>query len=206
MFDSLFGGGDDPSKEFAKAMEGYEEMLLGYYQPFMDQTFSQLPTLEQQYSMLLTNPNAIYDMLAMDFEASPGYEYQYNSAMNAQNQAAAAGGQLGGSQHQSYAAQEANALASQDFDKYMQSMMGLYGQGLSGTESLHQMNYKTGYSASSDMARYMAELMQAEAAIAAQQAQADSNFWGQAIGMGAGYLIGGPVGGAMGAELGGSLF
>ena len=202
MFDSLFGGGSDPAEEFAKSMAGYEEMLLGYYQPFMDQTFSQLGNLEQQYSMLLSNPGALYDMMAMGFSASPGYQYQVDQSMNAANSAAAAGGMAGTNAHQTTAMTQANNLANQDFNNYMSQMTNLYSKGLSGTENLHQMNYKTGYSASTDMARYIAELMQAEAGIAAQQAQAESDFWGQLTGMGLGYAIGGPIG--MG--IGGSLF
>lgn len=202
MFDSLFGGGESAEDAFNDAMVGYEDMLLGYYQPFMDQTFSQLPMLEQQYAMLLTNPNAIWDMMGAGYESSPGYQYQMDQAMYGANSAASAGGMLGTPSHQTTAMTQANNIAAQDFDNYMTNMMSLYTQGLTGTSSLHNLNYTTGYKASTDMAGYMSDLQMAQAQMASKDAQAESDFWGEMMGIGltvAGGALFGPAGSAAAA-------
>lgn len=208
MFDSLFGGGESAEDAFNDAMVGYEDMLLGYYQPFMDQTFSQLPMLEQQYAMLLTNPNAIYDMMGAGYESSPGYQYQMDQAMYGANSAASAGGMLGTPSHQTTAMTQANNIAAQDFDNYMTNMMSLYTQGLTGTSALHNLNYSTGYNASTDMARYMSDLQMAQAQMASKDAQAESDFWGEIMGIGltmAGGALFGPAGAAAGSAVSGAM-
>lgn len=94
---SWFGGGHNPSQ----GAMGYLDQIPGQY----------------------TNPD-MYNQIAGQYKESPGYQFRLKNAMQAGNNAAAAGGMLGSGQHQMGNEQMATDIASDDFYKYMQNRMG----------------------------------------------------------------------------------
>ena len=126
-------GGDDAND----ALKEYMAMLEANYKPYVDAGHNAIPTLEEQYAMLLNNPQAMQQMLGSGYEQSPGYQYQYDSAMNGINSAAAMGGALGTQSHQQQAGRTAQGLTNQDYWKYYGANQDLYNQGLSGTQNLY---------------------------------------------------------------------
>lgn len=166
----------------SEAAMGYSSQVPGtvtpYYQPYIDTGLRSQGTLENQFNQLVNNPGAKYNEMGAGFEQSPGYEWQYNNAMNASNNANAAGGMLGSPAHQQQSATLAQGLASQDWWNYMDNLMGLYGQGLSGLSGLNQM----GYNASDSLAGLLAQNLMNQAGLAATSAQQQNSSMGGLIG------------------------
>lgn len=190
----LFGLMNDPSKA---AME-YTDKLPGtvspYYQPYIDAGQRSLGTLEEQFAQLINNPAAIHAMLAPQggFQESPGYQFQMEQGMNAATNAAASGGQAGGSQHQAEAAGLGANYANQDYYNWLQQvynpefmrMMELYSTGLSGMSGLNAM----GYNASDSLASLLAQNLMNQAQLSANSAQQQNSSMGGLIGGTAGAI------------------
>ena len=119
-----------------------------YYDPYVDWGKQVMPELSGQYENLLKDPSGMRDWLTKDFQTNPGYQFQMDQMMNAGNNAAAAGGMLGTPMHQQQNMGYAQGLANQEFNNYLSQMLGLYGQGLEGTQGM----FDTGYNASMGLA------------------------------------------------------
>jgi hypothetical protein len=118
-----------------------------------------IPTLEDQYSRLLSDPGAVMGDIGAGFQRSPGYEWELGQALRAANQAASAGGMLGSPQAQQEAAEMATGLASKDYYDYMDRALNLFGTGVSGTQGLMQ----TGAGASGNLAESIANALASQA-------------------------------------------
>lgn len=155
--------------------------ITPYYQPYINSGNQALSTLMQQYNTLLTNPGAIMSLAGSGYQQSPGYQYEYNQGMNAANSAAAAGGMLGTPYEQQDAAAMATNLANQDYYQYLNSALGLYGQGLSGEEGVNKM----GYGASNELASALGTNLNNEAGLAyagqASMNKENADFWNSII-------------------------
>lgn len=184
----LFGLMNNP----ADAAKGYTNQLPGtvspYYDPYIQAGQRSMGTLEEQFNQLVNNPQAIYSMLAPkgEFQQSPGYQFQMEQGMNAATNAAASGGQAGGSQHQSEAAALGTNYANQDYYNWLdqvynaefERMLGLYSGGLSGLSGLNTM----GYNASDSLASLLAQNLMNQAQLAASSSQQQGSALGSLIG------------------------
>lgn len=153
---ALFG---DSTKDSMKTLQRTGAQMQGIYQPYIDYGNRAMPTLEEQYSKLLNNPQALYSMLSSGYQESPGYSYRMQAMQNAANQAASAGGMLGTNQHQMNAMNAAHGIAGEDFNNYLSTMLGLYGTGLEGTQN----QFNTGANMAQGLAGNMGSLGQARA-------------------------------------------
>lgn len=136
-----FGGGyKNPASEANK----YISQIPGVYQenlnPYINAGKGAIGDLQNQYKDLLSG--GVYDKLAGGYKESPGYQYQLEQALKAKEHAAAAGGMLGTPAHEAESMKTAQGLASQDFQNYLNSQLGLYGLGLSGEQGLGQMGFQ----------------------------------------------------------------
>lgn len=171
----------------ANGASGYltqlDPMYHQYYDPYIEYGMNAMPTLEQQYSQLLSNPASVQQMLGSGYQQSPGYQYQYDQAMNASNSAASAGGMLGTPAHQQQAMGTAQGLANQDYWKYYNQNANLYGMGLQGTQGM----FDDGYDASQGLANSLGSAYKSQAALQyagqASQNQATGNLLGGLMGM-----------------------
>lgn len=203
---SLFGGGggSDPYEEAFKYMQMIEPMLKEYYDPYIEYGQRAMPTLEEQYAMLLGDPGALYADLGAGFETSPGYEFALEQALGAGTSAMGASGMLGTPAHQQQNMGYAEGLAAQDYQNYMNQMMNMYGMGLSGTQGQLQ----TGYGASTGLANQLAGVYGSQANLgmsqAASQNQMLASLLGTAGAIGGG-MIGGPPGAAAGSAAGSAV-
>lgn len=111
-----------------------------YYQPYMDAGKGALSDLQNQYKDLLSGNTQ--NQLGANFKESPGYAFNLKQAMQAGNNANAAGGTLGTPMHQEQNADYAHGLASQDYNNYMQNQIGLYGSGLQGEQGLNNQGFE----------------------------------------------------------------
>lgn len=185
----LFGvGGKNPSK----AAMGYLNQIPGqtqpYYQPYMEAGKGALSDLQNQYKDLLGGN--VQGRLGESYTESPGYKFALQQALNASNNAHAAGGQLGIPAHEQANMDIAQGLAARDYENYLRNQIGLYGEGLQGEQGLNQM----GYSANTGFADMLANLYGTKAQYAAGGAdwknQQNNNAWSNIFG-GFGSLFGG---------------
>lgn len=201
LLSSIFGGGS--SSDVADVYGPVKAEVTPYYQPYVDAGTDSLGGLQEQIARMYQDPSALYDQLGAGYRESPGYQHNVQSATQAANRAAAAGGQLGSPAEQQALAGQISGMADQDYGNYMQNMMGMYGQGVQGLQGLTGM----GYQASSGLADQLANARYQQAGLEAQARQADqagmSGLLG-ALGMGAGFALGGPMGGIFGGQVGNS--
>ena len=107
-----------------------------------DPYLSAIPGIMQHYyapyQQMWQDPSSIMNRLGSGYQASPGYQFQLGQAMKSIGQSAAAGGMAGSPQQQQQSAQMATGMASQDFNKYLQNMLGMYMGGVQGYSQLGQ--------------------------------------------------------------------
>ena len=188
----LFGNSGE--REASKILGQQAGQLQQSYNPYIQMGQRQGPELESLYSGLRSNPQEIQQMLGGGYQQSPGYQFQYNQAMNGINNAAAAGGYAGNPAHQYQAGQLAQGLANQDYWKYYGANQDLFNQGLSGTQGL----YNQGYTATNDYSTNLGANQASRAGLAYTGEQNRNNRISSLLGAGigaTGYALGGPLGG-----------
>lgn len=177
--DWLFGGDDYSPLYSYEEIEAMFDKYLGHY---MEAGEKALYSLEDQYLMLLNNPAAIQEMLGSGFEESPGYQYQYDQAMNASNQSAGAGGMLGTPAHAAQSMGTAQGLAAQDYNNYINRNQQLYNTGINTAQGINQMGYNASSTAASGMGNYMGSTMAADYKKQASQMDSLSSLIGAGLG------------------------
>jgi hypothetical protein len=165
----------NPANAAMPYLQQVPDTITPYYQPYIDAGTQSLGTLQDQYNTLLTNPQAIMQMLGGSYQQSPGYQYDYNQSQNAAMNAAAAGGYVGTPANQNEAANAAYGVSNQDYWNYVNHMTGLYNTGLEGEQGLNQM----GYGASNSLAQALGQNLNTEAGLA-YAGQANQNKMNQA--------------------------
>lgn len=141
-----------------KAMGPLDEIpgqISPHYKPYEDAGAWAMPQLQKNFGEMMNDPNAIISRLGSGYKESPAFQYQMNKGENAINNSNAAGGMLGTGQHQQMAGQFANDLASEDYDKYLNHALGLYGAGNEGAMGLGKMGQQAG----SDLATNLAQTL-----------------------------------------------
>lgn len=133
----LFGGHQkSPGGAAQKYYGQIPDLLKQYLNPYAEMGQNLLPGLQNQYNNLLNDPAALLNKLGSGYTQSPGYQFQVDQATKGVNQASAAGGMAGSPQSQQQMAEVINGIANQDFSKYLQNALGLFGTGLQGIQGL----------------------------------------------------------------------
>lgn len=201
LLSSIFGGGS--SSDVADVYGPVKAEVTPYYQPYVQAGTDSLGGLQEQIARMYQDPTALYQELGAGYRESPGFQHSVQSATEAANRAAAAGGQLGSPAEQQALAQQISGMADQDFGNYMNQISGMYGQGVQGLQGLTGLGYQAG----TGLADQLANARYQQAGLEAQQQQMQqagmSGLLG-ALGMGAGFALGGPMGGMFGGQVGNS--
>lgn len=160
MWDDLFSsGGSNPAKAGMPYLQQIPETISPYYNPYINLGKAQVPQLEHQYHSLMRNPGGVENRIGAGYQESPGYQFSVQQALDASNNAAAAGGMAGSPQHEQQNQQLATNLADQDYYKYLENALRLYGQGLQGSQGL----FNTGYMSSDALAKALAQNLYSQA-------------------------------------------
>jgi hypothetical protein len=141
-FDFLFGS--NPSNEAQKYLNQIPGATKPYYDPYIQQGQTANKDLMEQYNKLINDPNALYNKFGQGYQQSPGYQFKLNEALRGGTNAAAAGGMAGSLAHQQAAQQTAHDISNQDFEEYLNHIMGLYGTGLQGEQGISEQGFKAG--------------------------------------------------------------
>lgn len=155
----LFGKDKNPADAANQQLDQIPGTVKPYYDPYINAGTGALPGYQQQLEEMMKNPQAIIDRLGAGYKESPGFQFNKNQALTGIGNAAAAGGMAGSPEHEQRAGQLAENLSSQDYDKYLNQVLGLFGGGVQGNEGL----VKQGYGASSDLATTLANMFGAKA-------------------------------------------
>jgi hypothetical protein len=194
--DNIFG------KNPAEAAMPYLNQIPGqtnqYQQPFFDAGKNALNPLQEQYSGLLDKPGDKLNQIGGSYQQSPGFQFALQQALAAGNHASAAGGMSGTPTDQFNQMQMATGLANQDYNKWMENALGLYGKGLSGEQGMAEMGQKSGQSMADMIAQTLAQQGNLAYNGQAQQNQNRSDMFGNIAKLG-GAALGGFTGGPFGA-------
>ena len=190
----LFGKKKNPNNAANQYLNQIPGAMQPYYKPYQDAGNAALGKVQGEYGKLIDNPGDMIKNFGSGYQESPGYQFQLQNALKAGQNSSAAGGMLGTGQDQAQAMQTAQGLSSQDYEKYLQHVMDMYGQGLQGEQGLETQ----GYGANTDYANMLGSLygQQGQNAYNSTQNQNEENAknWGNVAGglagMGTGYASG----------------
>lgn len=146
-FSNLFKSPEDPSKAANQYLQQIPGAMQPYYQPYMEAGKGAMTDLQNQYGQMTSDPGALMSKLSAGYKESPGYQQALRAALQAGQNASAAGGMLGTPQDQTQAMDTASGMASKDYEAYMKHIMDLFGGGLSGEQGINKMGFdaSTGY-------------------------------------------------------------
>jgi len=163
----------DPASMANKYYGQMEGRTGQYLNPYINQGMGAMGQLGGQYSGLINDPSGMLAKFGANYKESPGFQNQLRQALAGAGHAAAAGGMAGSPQHEQQNMQLASDISAQDYNNYMNQVMGLYGQGLQGQQGIANM----GFGASRDMANNIAQMLEQQAQAAYQnQAAKRSGF------------------------------
>lgn len=207
-FSNLFSGGGykNPANNAMPYLNQIPGQAGQYQQPWMEAGKNQIPGLQDQYGQLMNDPGGKMNDIGKSFQASPGFQFAMQQAMQGGNHAAAAGGMAGSPQHEQQNMEMATNLGNQEYGNWMKNALGLYGQGLEGSQGMANQGQQAGQSMADMIAQTLAQ--QADLSYSGQQNQNQQNAskWGN-IGKGIGALSAftpwSRVGGAVGKMMGG---
>lgn len=132
----LFGNWKDPTKKAMPYLEGMEDKMSPYFNPWINAGKEQIPGLEKQFGDLTNDPGGFINRLGQGYKQSPGFDFALKRALGGANQAAAAGGMAGSPQAMEWSENIGTDLASKDFNNWLKNALGAYGTGLEGQEKL----------------------------------------------------------------------
>jgi hypothetical protein len=203
-FSNAFGSHKNPADEANKYLNKIPGETKRYYKPYQEAGNKSLEDLQGRYGELLNDPGALFAELGKGYTQSPGYQLKLQQGLDQANNAMAMGGQLGTPQHQQLDSSVSQGIAGEDYEKYIQHILDMYGKGLSGEEGLNTQ----GFDANTSYAQMLAQLRNAQGNNAFNQTSAKNQAGGQnwsnlfrMLGTGAGYALGGPAGGWMGSQI-----
>lgn len=206
-------GGDDAAKDAAFVQMRALDKQIAEQRAAFDYAQEQYAPYQQaglsaldQYRTLIGLGGADAQNQAIQaLTQSPLYQQQMQQAEGSLLQNASATGGLRTGNTQSNLASLAPQLLNQQYLQQVGLMGGMQEQGANVIGNL--ANIRTGQAAATGQA-YANQGTALGQSILAQQAarQQSAGGLGSALGIGAGYIFGGPVGGAIGGALGGALF
>ena len=173
--------GDNPYDASAAYLDQIPEIQQQYLGMYNRGGHVLYPSLGAGYGQMALHPGKTQARLGESFEADPGYQWQLDQELQANDQAMAAGGMSGSPQSQQFAEQTAQGFADKSYNNFMNRQLGIMEGGLGGLQGLENQGFK----ASGQMANSMTDYLYNRANLAGAQAKNRSNiFWG-----GLGYML-----------------
>ncbi len=142
----LFGNNkqQNPANEANKYLNQIPGAINPYFQPYINAGQRVQPGLESKYGQLANNPGEVYNQLGAGYKESPGYQLRLKEALGAAGNAQAAGGMLGTPLHSALAGRIGEQVAGDDFEQYLNHILGLMQGGLGGQQNIANQGYEAG--------------------------------------------------------------
>jgi hypothetical protein len=179
---ALGGFGDDPSDQANKYYDKIPGMMKGYYDPYINNGKWADSKLQGQYGEMSQDPNDIIKHIGEGYQKSPGYDWRLKQGEGAIGSANAAGGMAGTQQHMQQSGQLAENMASEDYDKYMQQALGVYGGNMDRRMNLAGGMSQQGYNASSSLADNIGNVLMGQGSMAYAQGNNSDQTMGSTMG------------------------
>lgn len=199
----------NPYDKAAPYLQQQPAVYKEHLSPYAETGQQAFGTSHDIYSKMASDPSAYYADIRSKYTPQRGYEdYANTPAYKALSANAAAGG-YAGTEGDNYAhAKLMKELESEDWEKYLNHILGIGGTGLSGLTHIGD----TGFNADSSLAQLLGGNLGSQAGLA-YQSEAQKNAHKnsliqsliQAAGAVGGGVLGGPIGGVIGNKLGGYL-
>lgn len=141
---SLFGHHKNPAKNANKTLGQIPGQTAPHTQTWEESGKRINPQLEEQYGQSINDPGKKYNDIGASYKESPGYQFALKQALQAGNNAAAAGGMAGSPEHEQQAQETATQLANQDYYNYMNGATDIYKTGLSGGQNMSNQGQQAG--------------------------------------------------------------
>lgn len=147
LSNAFTGHNKNPAGSANKYLSQIPQAMQPYFQPFINQGQQAGSQLTDQYNQMTQNPGKFMSQMGEGYQQSPGYQFKLQQALNAGNNAAASGGMLGTPMHEQQNMQIGNDIVSQDFNDYINRIMGAFGLGQQGQQKMQEQGFKasTGY-------------------------------------------------------------
>jgi hypothetical protein len=153
-----------------------------YFQPYINAGQQTSPQLQQLYSQLSSSPGNFYNWLGTGYHESPGYQFKLQQGLGAAGNAAAAGGFLGTPMHQQNATQIAEGYANQDFNDYLNQVLGLFQGGIAGQEGIANKGYGASQRYGENLGNVLGQQAQYGYAGKAGENQGKTQNWANIVG------------------------
>lgn len=197
IFDSIFGGGDNP----ADAAMPYLEKARAGYEPYQQRGQEAGDLLGGIFSKYASDPAGALEELMGRYQPSSRYKLLQDRMGTAASNTAAAGGYRGSPREQFSQQQLTEGLLSDDMQRYLNNILGIQDRGIKGESDF----YDKGFQSTSDIGN----IFGTEGSLAFQ-GQREENKRGQDLlkallqlgGTAAGAYFGGVPGAQVGSALG----
>jgi len=180
----LFGNNkkDNPANAANQYLNQIPGAMSPYFQPYINQGMQVMPGLGQLYSNLVADPGAYYNNLSSRYKESPGYQFKLQQGLGAAGNAAAAGGFLGTPMHQQQATQIAEGYANQDFNDYLNQILGLFKGGIEGSQGIANKGFEASQRYGENLGNVLGSQAQYEYAGKAGENQGKTQGWSNIFG------------------------
>lgn len=175
---NFFSGGKNPADSAMPYLNQIPGQTQQYQQPWFQAGKNMIPGLTDQYNQLMNDPSKRLNDIGAGYKESPGFKFAMQQALQGGNHAAAAGGMAGSPQHEQQNMQLANDIASQDYNKWLDNALGLYGQGLSGGQTMSNQGQQAGQNIADMIAQTLAQQANLSFQGQAQKNQNQSDLFG----------------------------
>lgn len=153
-FSNLFHK-EDPAAAGDKYLQQIPGAMNPYFQPYIQQGQEAGNKLNSQYDQMTSNPGDFYNKISEGYQPSAGYQFKLQQALNAGKNASARGGMAGTPQDQQQQMQVSNDISSQDFEQYLNHILGIFGMGQQG----QQGQQKQGFDASTTYGQNLGDIL-----------------------------------------------
>lgn len=186
----LFGGGkkNNPYSGGGKYFDQIQDIIKQYSDPYVNAGRGAMGGTQGVYDQMRDDPGGYYNKLGAGYKESPGYQFKLKNALQAGSNAQAAGGMAGSPQHEQQNMGIANDIASQDFNEYMNQIMGINKGGLEGEENTINRGFNAGQNATNNLGTNLGQKNAWNAGQKNWNNENRNSSWGQ-IGKGIGQIV-----------------
>jgi|SRR6185503_597746 len=157
-FSDLLHGGANPADKANEYLSQIPGVSHGVYDPYIGRGNQAGDILSKRFGEMSNDPMAFINKIMQGYNQSDAYKFKADELGRAMGNSAAAGGMRGSFQDQENQAKLVQGLMGEDMQQWLQNVLGVNAQGLSGEQGL----YGTGFNASSNLENTLASNLGAQ--------------------------------------------
>lgn len=135
------GGYSNPADSGMNYLNQIPGAVKPYFQPYIDRGQKNANTLQGQYDQMTGDPSGFYNNLGKGYKESPGFQLRLQRALQGISNASAGNHQYGSPADQTQQAEQAALMSGEDYEKYLNHIMNIFGQGQKGMEHFNDQGF-----------------------------------------------------------------